>query len=156
MFRVRWRNGSGISPEAVRSYERVGVRSARDGQRPATGTTTRRRWTGSASSGPRSAVGLTLGQVREVIAFRDQGEPRCSLVLDLIRRQSAELGAGIAEMTRIESELDHLTERARSLRPEVCAEGPFPTSSQRVRPPAAPERLATVSAEALNVSGRWP
>lgn len=113
---------AGISPEAVRFYERVGVLSAplrtasgyRDYDEAALDRLTFVR--------AAQAVGLTLGQIREVIAFRDQGAPPCALVLDLIQRRSAELGARIAEMNRIKSELDHLAERARSLRPEDCRE----------------------------------
>ena len=113
---------AGISPEAVRFYERVGVLSAP--VRTASGYRDYDEAALDRLSFVRAAqaVGLTLGQIREVIAFRDQGEPPCSLVLDLIQRRSAELGARIAEMKRIKSELDHLAGRARSLRPEDCRE----------------------------------
>lgn len=113
---------AGISTEAVRFYERVGVLS------PPVRTTSGYRDYDEAALDRLSfvraaqAVGLTLGQIREVIAFRDQGEPPCALVLDLIRRRSAELADRIAEMRRIKAELDHLAERARSLRPEDCPE----------------------------------
>ena len=113
---------AGITTEAVRFYERVGVLSA-----PARTPSGYRDYDEAAVerlSFVRAAqvVGLTLGQIREVIAFRDQGEPPCALVLDLIRLRSAELGARIAEMRRIKAELDHLAERARTLRPEDCPE----------------------------------
>lgn len=113
---------AGISPEAVRFYERVGVLSApartASGYRDYDETAVDRLSFVRAAQ----AVGLTLGQIREVIAFRDEGEPPCTLVLALIQRRSGELGARIAEMKRIKAELDHLAERARSLRPEDCPE----------------------------------
>lgn len=113
---------AGITPEAVRYYERVGVLSpptrTRSGYRDYDESALVRL---SFVRGAQS-VGLTLGQIREVIAFRDQGEPPCGLVLDLIRRRSEELGERIAEMERLRAELDKLTERARSLRPEDCPE----------------------------------
>ena len=114
---------AGISTEAVRFYERAGVLSP-----PARTASGYRDYDEAALDRlsfvrAAQAVGLTLGQIREVIAFRDQGEPPCALVLELIQRRSAELGARIAEMRRIKAELDHLAERARSLRPEDCLEG---------------------------------
>ena len=124
---------AGITPEAVRFYERVGVLSA-----PTRTPTGYRDFDESAVDRlsfvrAAQAVGLTLGQIREVIAFRDQGEPPCALVFDLIQRRSTELGARIAEMKRIKRELDHLAERARSLRPGDCPEA----SICHLIPPAA-------------------
>ena len=126
---------AGITPEAVRYYERVGVLA------PAARTASGYRDYDESALARLSfvrgaqAVGLTLGQIREVIAFRDQGEPPCGLVLDLIRRRSAELGDRIAEMERVKAELDRLVERARSLRPEDC---PEPTICHLI-PPRLPE-----------------
>lgn len=128
---------AGISTEAVRFYERVGVLSApgrtASGYRDYDETAVDRLSFVRAAQ----AVGLTLGQIREVIASRDQGQPPCALVLDLIRRRSAELGARIGEMKRIKAELDHLAERARSMRPEDCAEG---TVCHLIPMPPAPGR----------------
>jgi MerR family copper efflux transcriptional regulator len=113
---------AGMTTEAVRYYERVGVLS------PAVRTASGYRDYDESALARLSfvraaqAVGLTLGQIREVIAFRDQGEPPCGLVLDLIRRRSTELGQRITEMKRVKAELDKLADRARSLRPEDCPE----------------------------------
>lgn len=59
-------------------------------------------------------------------------------MLELIQRGSAELAGRIAEMERIKAELDHLAERARSLRPEDCPEA---TVCHLI--PAAPTRPAS-------------
>ncbi|MGH9223828.1 MAG: MerR family DNA-binding protein [Acidimicrobiales bacterium] len=111
---------AGITPEAVRFYQRVGVLSAP--ARTASGYRGYDEVAVDRLSFVRAAqaVGLTLGQIRELIAFRDQDEPPCALVLELIQRRSTELGGRIAELKRIKAELDHLAERVRSLRPEDC------------------------------------
>ncbi len=38
------------------------------------------------------AAGLTLGEIKEVIAFRDRGDQPCSHVLDLIEGRASDLG----------------------------------------------------------------
>lgn len=66
------------------------------------------------------AVGLTLGEIREVMAFRDAGRAPCAHVLDLIRTRAAELDERIAELERMRDDLHRLQRRARNLSPEDC------------------------------------
>ena len=66
------------------------------------------------------AVGLTLGEIREVIAFRDRGESPCAHVLGLLARRSSELSRRIREMQSLRAELDALAARARTLAPADC------------------------------------
>ena len=67
------------------------------------------------------AVGLTLGEIGEVIAFRDRGETPCGHVLALVERRTAELAERIEEMQRLRVEFESLAERARSLDPADCS-----------------------------------
>lgn len=66
------------------------------------------------------AVGLTLGEIREVVAFRDLGKPPCAQVLELIERRRGELDGRIRELQRLSGELDRLARRARTLDPADC------------------------------------
>jgi DNA-binding transcriptional MerR regulator len=68
------------------------------------------------------AVGLTLGEIREVIAFRERGDVPCSHVLDLILHHAAEVDGRIAELQRLRADLDRLAGRARTLNPADCRE----------------------------------
>jgi DNA-binding transcriptional MerR regulator len=113
---------AGVTARAIRHYERIGVLPA----------------AGRSDSGYRlygedalarlafvraaQAVGLRLGEIRGVVAFRDRGETPCEHVLALVERRSAELAARIQEMRRLRAELEALAQRARTLDPADCAE----------------------------------
>jgi DNA-binding transcriptional MerR regulator len=58
-------------------------------------------------------VGLTLGEVKEVLAFHERGEPPCAYVTDAIARRAEEIERQIAELVRFKRELDRLYERAK-------------------------------------------
>jgi MerR family copper efflux transcriptional regulator len=66
------------------------------------------------------AAGLTLGEIREIIAFRDRGETPCALVLELVERRRGELDARIQELQDLRVELDRLAVRAQTLDPADC------------------------------------
>ncbi|MHB2009960.1 MAG: MerR family DNA-binding protein, partial [Acidobacteriaceae bacterium] len=66
------------------------------------------------------AVGLRLGEIREIIALRDLGETPCAFVVDLIGRRAAELDAQIADLAALREELRTLDRRARRLNPRRC------------------------------------
>ena len=66
------------------------------------------------------AVGLTIGEIREVIAIRDLGTAPCAHVLELIERRRAEVRSRIRELQQLESELTQLAERAAGLDPAEC------------------------------------
>jgi DNA-binding transcriptional MerR regulator len=68
------------------------------------------------------AVGLTLGEIREVVAFRDRGETPCAHVVALVERREAELVERIGEMQRLHVEPEALVERARTLDPHDCSQ----------------------------------
>lgn len=71
------------------------------------------------------AVGLTLGEIREVVAFRDRGEPPCTRVVELIDRRRTELDDRIEELQRLRGDLDRLARRARTLDPADCPPDTF-------------------------------
>lgn len=62
------------------------------------------------------SVGLTLGEIREVLAFRDRGEAPCSYVAALIERHARELAERIAALERMRRDLERLARRASTLR----------------------------------------
>ena len=66
------------------------------------------------------ACGLTLGEIRGVLSFRDHGETPCDHVRALIDRRAAELDERIDELTRLRAELTRLSRRARRLDPADC------------------------------------
>jgi MerR family transcriptional regulator, copper efflux regulator len=111
---------AGVSAKAIRYYERIGVLppAARTGSGYRSyeeAAVARLRFIRAAQ-----AVGLRLGEIRGVMAFRDRGEPPCDHVRALIERRSAELSARIAELERLRADLDRLAERARALDPADC------------------------------------
>ena len=111
---------SGLSVKALRYYEYIGVLAApprtaggyRDYDDVAVG---RLEFVRAAQ-----AVGLTLGEIREVIAYRERGEVPCGHVLDLILHHTAEVDRRVAELQRLRADLDRLARRARKLDPADC------------------------------------
>jgi DNA-binding transcriptional MerR regulator len=111
---------AGVTTKAIRYYERIGVlptaaRTEAGYREYDSGTLARLRFVGAAQ-----AVGLRLGEIREVIAFRDRGEAPCGHVLELIGRRAGEIGARIEELDRLRAELVALAERGRGLDPGDC------------------------------------
>lgn len=56
-------------------------------------------------------VGLTLGEIREVLAFRDRGSPPCRYVAGLIERRLAEIDERMRELRALKQELGALRAR---------------------------------------------
>ena len=111
---------AGISAKAIRYYEQIGVLA------PPARTSSGYRDYGHAALGrlefvrAAQAVGLTLGEIRQVIAFRDDGQEPCEHVAGLLQRRAAELEARIAELQQLRGELDRLARRATTLDPQRC------------------------------------
>ena len=112
---------AGVSTKTLRYYERLGLLAppprTPSGYRDYSGDVLDR--LGFIRSA--QAVGLTLGEIREVIAFRDRGETPCVTVLELIERRRSELDARIEELQLLRTELDRLAQRARTLDPADCS-----------------------------------
>jgi MerR family copper efflux transcriptional regulator len=111
---------AGISTKAIRYYEQIGILS------PTARTASGYRAYDEAALGRLSfvragqAVGLTLGEIRQIIAFRDNGQAPCAHVTDLLRRHAADLDQRIRELQQLRGELRQLAERATTLDPEHC------------------------------------
>jgi MerR family copper efflux transcriptional regulator len=89
---------AGISAKAIRYYEQIGILTPPE--RYASGY----RAFDEAALGrlgfvrAAQAVGLTLGEIRQIIAFRDNGQAPCAHVTDLLQRHAADLEARTREL----------------------------------------------------------
>jgi MerR family transcriptional regulator, copper efflux regulator len=111
---------AGISTKAIRYYEQVGILAA-----PPRTTSGYRSYDEAALGRlgfvrAAQAVGLTLGEIRQVTAFRDQGQAPCAHVTELLHRHTADLEVRIRELQQLRGELRQLAERAATLDPERC------------------------------------
>ena len=66
------------------------------------------------------ASGLTLDAIRQVLEIRDDGQPPCVHVTDLIGRRLAEVEARLAELTHTRDQLVVLATRAAAQDPADC------------------------------------
>ncbi|MHB8293359.1 MAG: heavy metal-responsive transcriptional regulator [Acidimicrobiales bacterium] len=112
---------SGVPVKTIRYYDEIGILAA-----------PRRSGSGYRDYEPEAvdrlgfirasqAFGLSLGEIREIAAYRDRGEVPCAHVLALLRRHGEEIDERIAELRHARSVLDGLATRARELRPEDCS-----------------------------------
>jgi len=112
---------SGVPVKTIRYYEEIGVlaepRRSESGYRDYEPEVVERLRFIRASQ----AFSLSLGEIREIAAYRDRGEVPCAHVLDLLRRRSREIDERIAELQQARSVIDALVSRARKLRPEDCS-----------------------------------
>lgn len=58
-------------------------------------------------------LGLSLDEIKEIIAFRDRGERPCGYVAEVLDRQVSDLDRRIEEMRGLRDELKQLQARAR-------------------------------------------
>lgn len=105
---------SGVPPKTLRYYE--GIRLMPPPPRTASGyrdygpdALSRLGFIRAAQS-----VGLTLGEIREIVAFRERGETPCLHVASLIQRHAEDLSQRIAELERMRRDLDRLAKRAKT------------------------------------------
>ncbi len=61
------------------------------------------------------AVGFSLGEIKEIVAFRDGGEEPCAHVLELVDRRARDIADRIAALERMRRDLRRLSSRARSV-----------------------------------------
>jgi DNA-binding transcriptional MerR regulator len=111
-----------MNTQTIRYYERIGLlpepERTESGYRAYGDEDERRlRFIKNARS-----VGLTLGEVKEVLAFHERGEAPCEYVTETIARRAEEVERQIAELTEFKGELDRLYARAR----EQVRRGPGP------------------------------
>jgi MerR family copper efflux transcriptional regulator len=111
---------SGVSSKAIRYYEGIGLfppapRTASGYRDYEESVLDRLAFVRAAQ-----AVGLSLGEIRSIVALRDGGATPCGHVLDLLRVRSAELDRRIAELRALRGELARLVQRAEGLDPAGC------------------------------------
>jgi DNA-binding transcriptional MerR regulator len=105
----------GLNPRTLRYYEGIGLLPAHSrtpgGFRVFTeGDVDRVRFIRDAQR-----LGFTLGEVREVLGFRDQGLAPCDYVRELIKRRRDEMEEHIRALQEMKAVFDRLAERAASL-----------------------------------------
>lgn len=66
------------------------------------------------------ALGLTLGEIRSIIALRDDGQPPCGHVLDLVVQRSDQIDQKIRELRALKIDLAKIVQRASHLDPADC------------------------------------
>jgi len=66
------------------------------------------------------AAGLTLAQIREVLAVRDQGHAPCRHVEDLLATRLLALDAQIADLQELRATVAQLHDAARGADPDTC------------------------------------
>jgi DNA-binding transcriptional MerR regulator len=111
---------SGIPSTTLRYYEQAGLvpppRRTESGYRAySEETLTRLAFIRAAQ-----AVGLTLAEIRDVIAIRDGGRAPCRHVRDLVDRRRTEVRAKIRELRQLEADLDRVSAMAARLDPAEC------------------------------------
>ncbi len=65
-------------------------------------------------------AGLTLAEIRQVIAVRDNDGPPCQHVIGLLNAHAADLEQRIAQLTMLRDDITHLQDRASTLDPATC------------------------------------
>src|SRR5215471_13701104 len=111
---------SGLAATALRFYEKAGllpdpVRTASGYREYTTDVLSRLAFIRAAQ-----AVGLTVGEIRDVIGIRNLGSAPCAHVLELIERRRAEVRSRIRELQQFERELTRLAERGAGVDPADC------------------------------------
>lgn len=66
------------------------------------------------------AAGLTLAQIREVIAIRDTGQTPCSHVHDLLNIRLADIDRQIADLRELRATVARLRHEAGQANPAAC------------------------------------
>ena len=111
---------SGVSTKTIRYYEDIGL--VPPAPRLESGYRDYEPWMLDRLAFIRAAqaVGLSLGEIRGIVALRDDGQTPCGHVLDLLRTRSVELDRRIAELRALRGELNRLVARAEVLDPADC------------------------------------
>jgi DNA-binding transcriptional MerR regulator len=106
---------AGLSTKTIRYYEDIGILP--EPERTSSGyrdyddvALERLRFIKSAQ-----AVGFSLGEIREVLAFGDRGEAPCVHVTQLMEERIRSLSEHIRGLQRMRSELEGLVKKAKTL-----------------------------------------
>lgn len=114
---------SGLTTKTIRFYEQAGLLPAPP--RTAGGyrdypphTVTRLSFVRDAQ-----AAGLTLAEIRSILALRDSGQAPCAQVGMLIEEHLAEITRRMAELRQARTVLRELARRAAVTSPDTCSAG---------------------------------
>ncbi len=102
----------GLNTQTIRYYERIELlpepERTKSGYRAyGEGDERRLRFIKNARS-----AGLTLGEIKEVLAFHERGEAPCAYVTEAIARKAEEIERQIAELTEFKRQLNRLQGKA--------------------------------------------
>lgn len=102
----------GVTTKAIRFYERIGLLP--DPSRTPSGYRSYEEVDAERLVFIKTAqrLGLSLDEIKEIIAFRDRGEQPCGYVAEVLQRQVSDLDARIREMRSLRDELRRLQARA--------------------------------------------
>jgi MerR family copper efflux transcriptional regulator len=105
-----------VPTKTIRYYEEIGLLPA-----PARSANGYRTYDPSACDRLRfvkaaQAVGFSLGEIREILAFRERGEEPCAHVLDLMDRRARDISERIDALERMRADLHQLAARGRAAR----------------------------------------
>jgi DNA-binding transcriptional MerR regulator len=103
-----------LNPRTIRYYERIHLvpepkRTEAGYRRYGTEDEERVRFIKSAQR-----LGLTLGEIGEVLAFRQGGQPPCSYVASVIEQRLGEVNQRLRDLRAFRSELTELRDRMRA------------------------------------------
>lgn len=93
-------------------------------------------------------LGLSLHEIREVLAFRERGERPCAQVLGVLKQELADIDRRVGELLRLRAELVELTRRADQLPDDG---GYCPVITQAAAPPRAMSATAHQTAPGVSV-----
>lgn len=102
----------GVTTKAIRFYESIGLLP--EPPRTPSGYRTYAEIDAERLTFVKTAqrLGLSLDEIKEIIAFRDRGEQPCSYVAEILQRQVTDLDGRIREMRTLRDELRALQARA--------------------------------------------
>jgi MerR family copper efflux transcriptional regulator len=113
---------SGVNPTTIRYYEDIGLVPEPD--RTASGyrdyeeaAVTRLAFIRAAQG-----IGLSLGEIKEILALRERGDIPCVHVISLIEQHASKLAERIAALEQMRRELVELAKQARRRPPRDDAE----------------------------------
>ncbi|MGA5128222.1 heavy metal-responsive transcriptional regulator [Streptomyces olivoreticuli] len=115
-------SASGLSTKAIRFYEQAGLLAppprTSGGYRDYPPQAAMR----LAFIRDAQSAGLTLAEIRGVLALRDSGEAPCAHVSDLIEQHLADIEQRLAELRKTRTALRDLARRAADTDPSTCTE----------------------------------
>jgi MerR family transcriptional regulator, copper efflux regulator len=111
---------TGVPAKTIRYYEQIGVLAPPDRTPAGYRIYDQRAIERLAFVRSAQGLGLTLGEIRGIVAMRERGEAPCDHVLALMKTRAAEVHQRVVELQRLGDELDRLADRARTLDPSEC------------------------------------